>query len=757
MSTRAYPHERLQLPGRLRRQLHDFRRRVWTIKMVEAACAAALRGRGRLPADVPARPRLGHAALAPRRAVRGGVVGCLRIPTAIYRWVWRNRRLEQLARLLARKHPAVGDQLLGVIELVRNDFEQARSRALCEAAVRRWPRTPQSATSATPCPAPRHKPWAYAAAVPIVAAIALGMAFPAAAANAWARLLSPWGDAPRYTFAALEDLPVAAGRRRTASRSPSRPGWPSETVWHPARGEAQLGGQPAVAARLEDGRYEFEHALADRARLADDQGRRRHAADPDRADAPARADLARRRRDPARLPRPSRRARGRTSAAGRSRWCKGSRAAFAATASRELATAQVDGQPRTPVGRHGRHARMPPSKGARKIEFRWQDTFGLAGKEPFTLAITGRDDEAPSLACEDLPRQKVVLDSELLSFKVHAQDDFGVKRVGMEWQGIDNPVVAKPAKGERILAAGGQDKETLELAGTFSAKSLGIEPQPVQRPGLRRGLPPRPAAGVLAAVHASSCSTPSSTPSGSPSSSASGTASRSRSATARCSSTRPTSSCAPWRPRSSTSPRTAARSRTRPRPSGERPAALGPGRTRGEELVRRRCATPSSASATWRSGPRCSRSSRTSRATGCPRSPTCSSRPPRRRAWPSASQKPAPSADQDGRPDPGLAAQRQADRADEEPGEPKDQPVDPADRRHGVVAELAAGQAARRASRTPARAGAQPPQRLPVTTVMGKPQGHAAPARDPRRARRWTRPCGSSATCWPSSRRSPTS
>ena len=94
--------------------------------------------------------------------------------------------------------------------------------------------------------------------------------------------------------------------------------------------------------------------------------------------------------------------------------------------------------------------------GPRTMEFRWQDSFGLAGKAPFLLSIDGRDDEAPSLACEDLPRQKVVLDSELLSFKVRAQDDFGVKQVGMEWQGMENPVVKSPAKGERILAAGGQ-------------------------------------------------------------------------------------------------------------------------------------------------------------------------------------------------------------------------------------------------------------------------------------------------------------
>ena len=44
---------------------------------------------------------------------------------------------------------------------------------------------------------------------------------------------------------------------------------------------------------------------------------------------------------------------------------------------------------------------------------------------------------------------------------------------------MESAVVKTPAKGERILAAGGNDKESLEIAGTFTAKSLGIEPQPV--------------------------------------------------------------------------------------------------------------------------------------------------------------------------------------------------------------------------------------------------------------------------------------
>ncbi|HND56452.1 MAG TPA: hypothetical protein PLV92_28735, partial [Pirellulaceae bacterium] len=106
--------------------------------------------------------------------------------------------------------------------------------------------------------------------------------------------------------------------------------------------------------------------------------------------------------------------------------------------------------------------------------------FGLTGREPFEVTINGRDDESPSLACENLPRQKVVLDSEQLTFQVRAQDDFGVKRVGIEWQGLDEVNIKNPAKGERILSAGGADRESLDLTGTFSAKAMGIEPQPIQ-------------------------------------------------------------------------------------------------------------------------------------------------------------------------------------------------------------------------------------------------------------------------------------
>ena len=355
--------------------------------------------------------------------------------------------------------------------------------------------------------------------MPIVAAMALGLAFPAAARSAWARLLSPWGGAPRYTFAALEDLPsngwsVAHGEPFSVTAQLAE-----ETVWHPSQGEAQFDGQPAVAARsrtagmsssmpsqLEPGWLTIK--------VGDASRQITHRADP-----ASRADLAGRlgERCPTTWAVPARSAR--TSAAGRSRWSRGAappspRPPAASwprprsTASRASPRAPRSTRPETPV------------KGTRKMEFRWQDTFGLEGKEPFTLAINGRDDEAPSLACEDLPRQKVVLDSELLAFKIHAQDDFGVRRVGMEWQGMDDPGSSKPAKGERIL---GRAAATTRSRSSWPARSRPSR-WASSRSRCRSGCSSRttsPAGrGSTRRPTPSTCSRPSSTPSGSPSSSA---------------------------------------------------------------------------------------------------------------------------------------------------------------------------------------------------------------------------------------------
>ena len=161
--------DRLELPGTLQEQLYEFRKRVWSIKMIEAGCGALF---GVLVAFLAlfVLDRVWETPVWAQCALfAAAAVSCAAVPLAAHRWIWRNRHLEQLARLLSRKHAGVGDQLLGIIELVRNDFEQARSRTLCVAAIRQVAEDAQKRDFRDAVPHPRHRMWVAIAAVPVIA------------------------------------------------------------------------------------------------------------------------------------------------------------------------------------------------------------------------------------------------------------------------------------------------------------------------------------------------------------------------------------------------------------------------------------------------------------------------------------------------------------------------------------------------------------------------------------------------------------
>ncbi len=469
-------HDRLQLPHALEDQLHDFRRRVWSIKMAEAGCGALF---GLVIAFLAmfACDRLGDSPEVLRLALFClALCGCAVVPFAVHRWIWRNRQLEQLARLLSRAHPHVGDQLLGIIELVRNDAEQARSRTLCEAAIEQVAHDAKKRDFRDAVPNPRHRLWAALVTVPAAVALGLALFYPAASANAWTRLLVPWRDTPRYTFAALERLPdrvvVAHGEPFSIALVLN-----ANTATRPARGSVQFGEQQPVEAALRGDRYEFElPGQIDTGRLAVRIGDFRQSVRIEPRMRPELNSVAAVYSLPEYLGRPE--VQNRDVRGGVISLVNGSQAQFTAIATRALVEAYVDGQPASPEGPRVKSPSMIVD-GSRRVEFTWKDEFGLAGKEPFVLSVTGQEDEPPSLFVEDLPRQKVVLDSELLSFKITARDDYGVKCVGLEWQGIENPIVKTLAKGEKLLAAGGNDREALDVSGTFSAKTLDIAPQPI--------------------------------------------------------------------------------------------------------------------------------------------------------------------------------------------------------------------------------------------------------------------------------------
>lgn len=467
----------IDLPDSLRTQMFEFRKRVWVVKTIEACCGAVF---GILLAflmtfaldrvwDTPASVRLGLFAVA--------ILACATVPLALHRWVWRQRKIEQLAILLTRTYPSIGDQLLGIIELVRSESEQARSLALCEAAIEQVAEQAAPRDFATAVPKPRHVRRAIMAGVTLASGLALLTLYPAATANAWSRFMMPWRDTPRYTFTMVEKLPaqlfVAHGepyefKAKLADQTASRP----------PHGIVQPGIQRPINSSLTGNEYAFTlPPQIDSSTLKIQIG---DFAQQIQIEPVLRPELSSFLAD-VKLPEYLERAEHLTKdvRGGAISLVKGSSASFTATASRKLQTASVGGKPVSPSDA----TIVSPVEQVdvdRKIEFEWTDEYGLAGKEPFTLSINALNDEVPAISCMDLPRRKVVLDSEQLTFTVHAQDDFGVKRVGMVWQGLDKTNFSNPAQGERIISAGGPEKEQMELAGTFTASSLGIEPQPIE-------------------------------------------------------------------------------------------------------------------------------------------------------------------------------------------------------------------------------------------------------------------------------------
>ena len=149
----------VKLPVQLVRQLQAFRRRLRTVKILEAICLAGLAVilsyvflyvSDRVW-ETP--PTLGWILFI------CAVAGLLTfIPWWSFRWVWQRRTATQLARLIGKNDAALGDRLLGVIELDSEMYgHQYSSEKLKEAAMEQVAREVAGQDLTVNIPRPRHR------------------------------------------------------------------------------------------------------------------------------------------------------------------------------------------------------------------------------------------------------------------------------------------------------------------------------------------------------------------------------------------------------------------------------------------------------------------------------------------------------------------------------------------------------------------------------------------------------------------------
>jgi hypothetical protein len=468
------------LPVVLETKLADFRRRVWIVKLAEGLLAAVF-GLALSYLVVFALDRFFETPASVRVAILlcGAAALGLGVPLKWHRWVWRQRRLEDAARLLRRTLPRLGDQLLGIVELARVEHAAlGRSERLVQAAMAQAAEAAQQHDFTQAVPAARHRQWSWAACGALGIAVLAFVFVNDAARNTFARWMTPWRPVERFTFARIEPIPskIVVPIAEPFALPVHLAG---ETRTTPAQGTARIAHQPRVSAALSDGTYPLAFPpQKNDAPLALSVGDVRQTIDVQPRPRPELSELAVRLRLPAYLQYKNEQ-RLEIHGGGVS-LLKGAEAAFEARASRALAAAELDGRQQT-VANDRIVTEYAAVTADAERRFVWTDRDGLTPRDPLVLKVRAVEDEAPKIVARRESLEQVVLDSEVVAFDVSASDDFGLKRLGLEWIGSQTKEDGKtPVQGEKVTAAGEPEKKEVAVRATFCAKREGVAPQTIE-------------------------------------------------------------------------------------------------------------------------------------------------------------------------------------------------------------------------------------------------------------------------------------
>ena len=479
------PDSTVVIPEGLRRQLIDFRRDLWRIKVLESAIAGVIGlvfsfllvyGLDRIW-QTPGVVRLGI-------LLGGSSLFAVFAPFWLHRWIWKHRREAELARLIARRYPGLGDRLLGVIELQSQSGNadtlspRLRAAAMEAVAAEAGKRKLNEAL-----PPPKHRRWGLVAVLLIAGAATALVVTPRAGLNALQRWLMPFSDTERYTFTVLDAPPkylaVPYGEAFDVLLKLS-----ADSEAHPASGKGRFGLQPEVFSRKADNGYRFAFpGQQEPGSIVFKIGDTRHVMKVEPVQRPSVERVSAVVKAPAYLQIPEKTMDLKAAMLGA---VEGSEVRIVLTTNRPLAMAKYGPSKERPevagaLEFKERDAVTPAlSIGATPFEipFHWQDKLGLEGDSQFSVRIDAFKDAAPAAYIQGLDRQKVMLPEETVDFEALAEDDFGVKVSGIEWAGeFTGPTDEKPAKGEMKLSEGSPEVKRLASPVAFSPAAVGVTPQ----------------------------------------------------------------------------------------------------------------------------------------------------------------------------------------------------------------------------------------------------------------------------------------
>lgn len=512
------------IPKELKKQLAEFQRQLWRTKIVEAILAGFF---GLIISFLVvfvldrfiATPPLARLGIL----IAGTSLFAIFAPLMMRRWIYGHRKEGQLARLISKKFPKLGDRLLGVVELQdQKESHKTLSPELRAAAMAHVARQVGKKDMGEALPICHYKKLGLGVALGALCVI-LGFSFaPKAGSNALKRWLLPLSDTERYTFTQL-DLSGLPDPYTVPYDEPFVIIVPlkEETDDRPAIAAARYGLQDWLETDLGEKGYRFEFQGQQSSdvltlRVGDALHRIRIEPEirPELTALDAKVTL------PAYLQIETKTIDIRS---GTLSALAGSKIELEGTFSRDLksATGTVSALPPddeivstfeeaseteteqpaplpdpTPLELtifEDRITSSPIELGEFRVEIplQWTDVKGLESSTSFNLKIQTAHDQAPLVYTQGIERQIVILAGETLEFEVLTEDDYGIQEIGLMWQGeFTKPTDESPASGELLLKQGSPSNSRLSELAIFSPKTHGIVPQKLTLVGYAQDFKP---------------------------------------------------------------------------------------------------------------------------------------------------------------------------------------------------------------------------------------------------------------------------
>jgi hypothetical protein len=431
------------LPEALRQQFAQVERRLWRVESTVAICVVA----GALMVsflalfvsdrfwDTPAWLRLalclcGLAAAAAAGAVWAG------------RWVWHRRDLRALANLVQKKYRRLGDRLLGIVELANEERHNANfSPALYHAAIYQVADEAKGYDFGQSVSTRAARKTAFMAAGLAVCLTLLFVVLPQSGWNALLRWALPTANINRFTLVTLDGLPkeliVPHGEPFSIAATVHY-----RSFWKPRRAFGLWPRQPAIESGVEGGQVRLQvPGKVENGVLEVRVGDARAAVKVLPTYRPSLQELAAQIQLPDYLHYPEQ---DQVLQNGSLLAVEGSKIAFRGKISRDLSSALMQSGDENPAplaisGDSFTTAQTKPDAPA-EFTFNWRDQLGLTNAAPLRLSVQMQPDAPPVPEIVEMPREIAVLNSDVLSIRLQARDDFGVRDLGLTWEmSADSP------------------------------------------------------------------------------------------------------------------------------------------------------------------------------------------------------------------------------------------------------------------------------------------------------------------------------